>query len=254
MSMRNWSRKTWLVTISVAVHGAIGVGLFASGIWKLEKLESDHRMASIGLMIPTMASGGSPDLPKHEFVKKEKVEKTVAKNVQWDKRVEDDKDKPKEVTSGETGDGEGEGPGIGKGKGPGDNIDGTTDGEPCAAPPCGGVAKLPDPPKVPDPPGVTIPPMIMQGLRRSGDTQIHPSRNVKNQIIDDGKVKVVGNLKVCIQPTGAIGSVTLLSSTKYPEYDQQLIEAVRRWHYNPYTVNGRPVSACSAVSFVYSIK
>src|SRR5689334_19335252 len=106
MSMRNWSRKTWLVTISIAGHAAIGVGLFASGIWKLEKLESDSRMTSIGIMVPTMASGGSPDLPKHEFVKKEKTDKVIAKNVQWDKRVDTKKEEPKEVTSGETGDGE----------------------------------------------------------------------------------------------------------------------------------------------------
>jgi len=67
------------------------------------------------------------------------------------------------------------------------------------------------------------------------------------------QMKVVGTVKVCIQTSGAIGSVTLLARTGYPEYDQQLVEAVRRWQYNPFTVNGRPVPACSAVSFVYSM-
>ena len=62
------SRK-WLVSVSIVGHLAVGVGLFASGIWKLEKLESDHRMASIGMMVPSLASGGGQqDLPEHKFV------------------------------------------------------------------------------------------------------------------------------------------------------------------------------------------
>jgi TonB family protein len=247
------SRRTWLVSVSIVGHLAIGVGLFASGIWKLEKLESDHRMAGIGIMVPTMASGGQQDLPEHKFVKKEKAEKKVVKDVQWDKRVETD-DKPKVVATAEIGDGEGDGPGKGPGKGPGDNIVGEIDGEPCAAPPCGPVVKLPEPPKLPDPPVAQIAPHTMQALRISGETQIHPSRTVKNQILADGKSKVIGALKVCIQPTGAIGSVSLLSSTKYPEYDQQLLDAARRWHYRPYSVNGVATRACAAVAFVYSIK
>ena len=247
------SRK-WLISVSIVGHLAVGVGLFASGIWKLEKLESDHRMAGIGIMVPTMASGGGQqDLPEHKFVKKEKAEKKVVKDVQWDKRIETD-DRPKQVATSEVGDGDGEGPGTGKGKGPGDNIDGEPEGEPCAIPPCGGVSQLPEPPKPPDPPIVNVTPTIMQGLRISGDTQIHPSRTVKTQILADGKNKVVGAIKVCIQTSGAIGSVSLLTSTKYPEYDQQLLESARRWHYRPYTVNGTAMRACAAVTFVYSIK
>ena len=177
----------------------------------------------------------------------------IVKDVQWDKRVAPD-DKPKQVATAEPGDGDGDGLGTGKGKGPGDNLDGGDgDGVTCGAPPCAG--QVPPPPTPPDPPPiVNVAPTIMQGLRISGDTQIHPSRVVKSQILTDGKTKVIGTLKVCIQETGSIGSVTLLNSTKYPEYDQQLLEATRRWHYRPYTVNGKAMRACAAVAFVYSIK
>ena len=248
------SRRTWLVSVSIVGHLAVGVGLFASGIWKLEKLDNDSRMAGIGIMTPMMSSGGSPaDLPAPKFQKKEKQDKKIAKNVQWDKRVER-ADKP---AISETSDEPGNGEGKGKGPNTGDDI-GPPSGVACAMPPCvGDLPALPEPPTPPDPPKpktVSIPPQVMTALRTSGETQIHPSRNVKNQIIDDRKAQVVGTLKVCIQASGAIASATMLSSTKYPEYDQQLVEAVRRWHYRPYLVNGVPTPACSAVSFVYSIK
>lgn len=228
--------------------------MFASGVWKLEKLESDKRLAGIGVMTPAIESGGSrgETLPEQKFKKKEKTEKKVAKDVQWDKKNVTDEEKPKIAEIG--GDGEGDGPGIGKGKGPGDQ-EGLPEGEICVLPPCGGTAApLPDPPAPAAPKIVMVPPSVMQGLRISGETQIHPSRVVKTQILADGKSKVIGTLKVCIQTSGAIASATLLTSTKYPEYDQQLLEAARRWHYRPYTVNNVAVGACAAVSFVYTIQ
>src|SRR5687767_4340389 len=111
------SRRTWLVSVSIVGHLAIGIGLFASGVWKLERLESDHRIAAIGVMTQTQAGGGSPDLPEPKFEKKKREEeKKVVKDVQWDKRVEKSEEKKSVEKSG---DGEGEGPGEGKEKGPG---------------------------------------------------------------------------------------------------------------------------------------
>ena len=45
----------------------------------------------------------------------------------------------------------------------------------------------------------------------------------------------------------------LHGATKYPEYEQRLIDAARGWEYRPYTVNGTRVPACSAVAFQYEI-
>jgi TonB family protein len=245
-------RRTALVAVSIVGHLALGIGLYASGAWKLEKLDSDARMPPIGMMTPVLGGGGQQDLPKQEFKKKEKLEKKVAKDVQWEKRVEIDKPTKKLEETGEPGDGEG--PGKGPGKGPGE-IDGDVNGQ-CVLPPCGPAEtkaepiKLPDPPKAP----VPLPPTVMGALRDAGDTQIHPSRAVQNQMLRDDNKRVVASIKVCIQASGAIGSVAMIGTSKYPEYDQQLVEAARRWHYRPYTVNGVPTPACSAVSFVYSIQ
>jgi TonB family protein len=96
--------------------------------------------------------------------------------------------------------------------------------------------------------------MLFQGLRISGDTQVHPSDMTKTQMMRDGKDRTLGTLKVCIAVDGGISSVSVASSTKYPDYDARLVAAARGWRYRAYTVNGRPMPACSAVTFVYTIK
>jgi TonB family protein len=242
-------RRTWLVSVSIIGHVGLGVGLWVSGMWKLERLESDRRLANIGVMTPSLASGGSPDLPEVKFQKKQpKVEKKIAKNVQWDKRVVKEESKLESKVPGGGGDGpEGPGKEVGPVGPPGDTL--------CMAPPCEPPkqpeVKLPDP-VVKKPP--IVPPHILKALRTDGDTQIKPSRNVQNQILSDGLTGVTAAVKLCIDTSGRVSSVTLIASTKYPEYDQQLMDGARRWSYRPYLVNGVPTPACGPVNFVYGIK
>lgn len=243
------SRRTWLVSFSIIGNVGLGVGLWVSGMWKLERLESDRRLANIGVMTPSFASGGSPELPEVKFQKKQpKVEKKIVKNVQWDKRVVKEEPKLEAKTPGGGGDGP-----IGPGKEVGPP---GQDNPPCLAPPCDGAPKLPEV-KLPDPvvkkPPI-VPPHILKALRFDGDTQIKPSRNVQNQILSDGLSGVTAAIKLCIDTSGTVSSVSLIASTKYPEYDQQLMDGARRWRYRPYLVNGVPTPACGPVNFVYGIK
>lgn len=247
------SRRTWLVSVSIVGHFAIGIGVFASGIWNLERLEADTRIASIGVMTPSQAGGGAPEAAAQTIKKKESTQKKIPKETTQPKRI-DQKDEPKAAqSSGETGTGIGDGKTPGPGDGPGIGPPG---GEVCALPPCpdGPAEPTPEPKKEPVTTRVNLSPVVMSALRTSGETQIHPSRNTQNQMISDGKRKVAGAVKVCIQATGAIESATILGSTKYAEYDQLLLEGVRRWHYRPHMVDGVPTPACSAVNFVYEIK
>jgi protein TonB len=245
------SRRTVLVVVSILAHLAIGVGLFASGIWKLERLESDHRIAAIGVMTPSQAAGGSPaDLPEPKLRKKQvEVEKKIVKNVQWDRRVEKTDVKAVATTAGGTGNGDGEGKGDRDGDG-----DSITD-ELCAVPPCTGTGTgVPPPPKPPVQKTHTVTPTVMSALRISGQTQIQPPEHVREHIRDNRKARVVGSVKLCIDARGAITSATMLGTTGYRDYDERLVGAVRGWRYRPFLVNGTPAPACSVVSFVYSIK
>ena len=244
------SRRTVLVLVSILAHIGIGVGLFASGIWKLERLESDHRMAAIGVMTPSQLVGGSPAaLPEPKLAKKI-VEKTVVKNVQWDRRVET-KEQAKVASTAPGGDGDGDGDGDGPGKGPGRGIT----GELCTVANCVDTAPpLPELPKPPAPKVALVAPPTLSALRIAGETQIQPPRHVREQIRDSADRRAAGTVKLCIGTSGAISSAQVLVSTGYREYDETLLAAVRSWRYRPFLVGGVPTAACSSVSFVYSIK
>jgi TonB family protein len=73
-------------------------------------------------------------------------------------------------------------------------------------------------------------------------------------MIRDGVTKVVGTVKLCISTDGSVASTRMLVPTKYDAYDATLLSAVRGWRYQPYTLNGASVAACSTVSFVYRIQ
>jgi protein TonB len=154
-----------------------------------------------------------------------------------------------------TGTGTGEGPG----QGPGDG-DGPPAADPCEEPSaaCGTkplpVPPLPDPPRPPPVKVHAVTPRILRALRTSGKTAIHPPRDVFQQMHRAGDLKTSASILVCLAADGAVSSVTLTRSTRYPAYDEAITGAARRWRYKPYTVNGTPVPACGMVTFVYEMK
>ena len=106
----------------------------------------------------------------------------------------------------------------------------------------------------PKPQTAVISPNVMTGLRISGDTQIRPSSSSQSRMSRDGQSDVIGSVQLCISTDGSIASASTVKTTRYDDYDQALLEAVRSWRYRPYTVNGAAVKACSVVSFHYVIR
>jgi TonB family protein len=90
--------------------------------------------------------------------------------------------------------------------------------------------------------------------RISGETQLEPREETRSRMIHDGVTSVTAVVKLCIATTGSVTEAKLVVSTGYAAYDQMLLEAVRDWRYHPYTLNGTPEPACSAVNFVYAVK
>ncbi len=224
--------------------------MFASGVWRLERLDSDYRLAGIAVMSPPAPSGSPADLPAQKL--RPKLQKKIVKDP-----VQPVKPVPQQVAAAPTTTGE-RGNGKGDKTGDGDNPDGDPDDKgTCTTPPCGETEQAPPVtlPK-PTPPSVprAISPTVLQSLRIAGETQIHPSNPIKNRMLRDGNPQVSGIVKVCISKAGTISDVALIRSTKYAEFDQQLLGAVRGWRYRPHTINGEAVPVCAMVSFVYSIK
>lgn len=267
--------RRWLISVSLVAHVALGVVLFATGVWRIEKLDGQRADLALAVMLPPAApEGGPPAGEKPKDPQKQPPKKKVEDLVQPEL-------KPEEITTLATaitniGDGSGSHPGSGSGSDPsssssgcvGDDCPGDTvteaavcgngiveTGEACDdqnladGDGCSKTCRIEPPVRT-----TILPPALFQGLRISGDTQVHPSDLTKTEMMRAGTQRTVGTLKVCIAVDGGISSVGIVASTKYPAYDALLVSAARAWRYHPYTVNGRPMPACSAVTFVYSIK
>lgn len=249
------SRRIWMVSLSVAAHLALGVGVFVSGAWKLERLDPERpSLAVMGVMtIGEPAGSPAPAAPKVELTRKPKPQ--VVKDLVQIANVEPAKpaEQPTDAvtTDGGTGNGEGEGQGSGRGRG-------ALDGGGCLLPPCAAAQPpLPTPPAPPAPavPRATmVPPQALTAMWLSGERQVVPAETTKQQMLRDGRRGTKAALKVCVSETGAVSSVTLLMSSQYADYDARLVAATRGWRYRPYTIAGRPAPACGVVTFVFTLR
>jgi len=241
------SRRLWFVGLSIAAHFGVGFAIYASNTWGLERLSPGKGPGvTLGVLQIAAAGNESPapkDTVKHN-PKRPKVTQTVQLTVV--------KEPPGEPAIG-TGSGAGSGAGSGDGSG-----SATTTADPCLTPDCG----QPKPPVVEQPkielpkpkPPERVSPRDLGNSRISGNDAVQPSEPTKRQMVDDDHLRSTGTFEVCVDPSGAVSSVKLLASTKYPDYDNRLASAVRTWRYRPHATNGQAVSVCSTVTFIYSIK
>jgi TonB family protein len=260
--------RRWLVAVSVVAHLAIGVGVFVSGVWGIERLHGERRFRGIGVLLPPAESSGGmiahtppkvlPKIPPKRTITHERRQPQVAVI-------------PKEEIR-EIGTGSGSGSGSGSGTDPEAHCLENCGEAPPALPVCGNAAietgeQCDDGNSIngdgcssscqtearPKPQVVGIVPSVMQGLRISGETQVHPSSTTQTQMVHDDVRKVDATIKLCLDAAGGVASTKILRSTRYPDYDQRLLAAVADWRYRPYTFNNVAVPACSTVSFVYTI-
>jgi TonB family protein len=262
--------RRWLVAVSAFAHLAVAGGLFVSGVWRLERLEAPRlAMRGLGYMMPPPApSGGSvaPTPPK--------IERKVIKKKKPDVLVRPDptrhEDPPPEKDDNDDG-GDGTGTGPGKSTDTGECLENCGDTQ-AAAPVCGdrlvegdeqcddgnkingdgcsSTCRLEPKPVPPARPRILTSAML-DGMRMSGETQIHPSSATRNMMMRANVMSTFAVIVLCIATDGSVASATLSRSTTYTEYDQSLLSGVRTWHYRPYMMNGAPVPACGTVRFDY---
>ena len=95
------------------------------------------------------------------------------------------------------------------------------------------------------------PPVVEVGHRIAGNAQIQPS-DFDWIVMARAHVRVaITDVKVCIDATGAVRGLQLMLSSGLHQYDRRFCEEMRRWRYQPWTVSGAPVPACTAVRFQY---
>ena len=258
----------WLIAVSGVAHLAVGVGLFVSGVWHLERVHADpvHHEITVPLLLPESSggrvSGADVKITPKPHRTKDRVQPVT-------KPVDPTPPDPNEGTT------------TGPGKGPGDPNNLSTCTENCgeakaAAPVCGNgsveateqcddgntldgdgcssTCRIEVPPPKPKPAIASVQPSVLQGLRVSGETQLHPSEATQSSMIRSGKSRASGTVRVCISTDGDVASATMAKPTTYDEYDATILAAVKNWRYRPYTLEGTPVPACSFVTFHYMIQ
>jgi serine/threonine protein kinase len=129
---------------------------------------------------------------------------------------------------------------------------------PAPAPPAAAAVAAPVlPPPVPAPPAApqNVAPTALDANRVSGERDILPDDITKAEIGRSGKERLVATYKLCINPEGAISTVSQLVSTGFPAYDTKILDTIRtKWRYRPFMVNGKAAAVCTAVRFIYSQK
>lgn len=63
--------------------------------------------------------------------------------------------------------------------------------------------------------------------------------------------QVIGVVHYCTDETGHVNYATLVRASGLPGYDARLVGAVRRWLFQPFNDDGKPVGVCSSVQFIY---
>jgi TonB family protein len=239
------SKRSLFVLGSILVHTGLGVGVFASGVWEIERLDGAGRISSFAVILPPMPApaGGTPNIAE---VKIERKQKRVVKETVQLTKPDDTQTKTAEVPTTTIGDGSGSGSGSGSSTDTGTCVVDCGTGSGSAAPPA-----KPEPKQEEE---TFVPPNVLTMMRTSGSTQIHPTDVTKIAMQRDGRTKTTGVAKVCVSESGAVTHVSMLSSTKYPAYDARLIDGIRSWTYKPYAAKGRNVKVCGTVTFVYGMK
>lgn len=87
------------------------------------------------------------------------------------------------------------------------------------------------------------------GERIAGDAEIMPDDPMKWHIVPGSRFVAV--VRFCHDETGRMTDVKLYEPSGLIGYDQKIVETIKRWRYQPAIVEGRPLRACGALTFIY---
>ncbi len=107
------------------------------------------------------------------------------------------------------------------------------------------------PPPPPPPPSTAVSPTMLESLRVAGIKTIVPDAPTIASMVQAKRGRVTAAMKMCVDDTGSVTTVSLLKSSGYPAYDRKLLGEMQQWLYRPYKQNGRAIAVCTAVTFIY---
>ena len=88
--------------------------------------------------------------------------------------------------------------------------------------------------------------------RIKGNRLVYPDDHTKTAIQKAGIARVTGTFEFCIDEAGHVKDLEMLRTTGVPPYDGVILREISHWEYEPFVDEGKPVSVCTAVTFIYT--
>lgn len=103
----------------------------------------------------------------------------------------------------------------------------------------------------PIPPGIKSLVVADLGKRTAGALTVLPDDGAKEWIREKRLGMIRGSYFYCIDLAGRVDSVTVMLKSGVPRYDDQVVDKIKEWRFEPYRVEGAPTPACATAVFVY---
>jgi hypothetical protein len=87
--------------------------------------------------------------------------------------------------------------------------------------------------------------------RTAGATDITPDEQDRRELAHRGEHQVVVSYDYCIDATGAVSGVHALRSSGLARYDAQIGDAITKWRFDPFVIDGKALPVCAGARFVY---
>lgn len=92
---------------------------------------------------------------------------------------------------------------------------------------------------------------LIEGRRTSGKTTILPDDMTAYEMAQRGVIETTASFALCLDTSGVPASVTRMSSTCFPRYDEKIRTTMLTWRYSPYSVDGVPKKVCTTINVLY---
>ncbi len=90
---------------------------------------------------------------------------------------------------------------------------------------------------------------VMEPLRLAGASRIHLSQSVRDRLRKSGHDKARADLMVCVDESGAVESSVFSAPLGDEAGEDEVIDAIDKWRFRPYIVNGERALVCFKVGF-----
>ena len=103
------------------------------------------------------------------------------------------------------------------------------------------------------PPFTPSSPSVLEKSRKTGSVKVVPDEVTRGVLAKSGK-SLMASYKLCLDTTGTPSEIKRLKPSGYPAFDAQIEIAMKKWTFEPFAPDGKPVPVCTAYTFSYDPK